>query len=99
MKQRILVVARANELRTSLVSALLSGGYAVEASDHAERARELAGAGEIALAILEAAALGELGAEFVGDWLGRRGVWMVTTRICEGATRGRLLDNVASSMA
>ena len=42
MKQRILVVARANELRTSLVSTLLSGGYAVEASDPAERARESA---------------------------------------------------------
>jgi DNA-binding response OmpR family regulator/class 3 adenylate cyclase/predicted ATPase len=67
MNKRILVVSRDAKTREALVRILASAGYAVEPTDSAVRAREIATAGDVALAILAPAPFGNGGPELARD--------------------------------
>jgi DNA-binding response OmpR family regulator/class 3 adenylate cyclase/predicted ATPase len=73
MSKRILVFARSARLRESLVGMLASAGHEAEATGSANRAREVATSGDVALAILAPAALGGAGAALARDLAGTIG--------------------------
>lgn len=63
MKHSILVVARNADRRAMLARRLMGAGYAVELSEEPGRARELAGAGGVQLAVLAPGDFGAAGAD------------------------------------
>src|SRR6266436_2510164 len=67
MNKRILVVSRHAKTRAALVRILAPAGYAVESTDSVVRAREMAKAGDVALAILAPAPFGKGGPALARD--------------------------------
>jgi DNA-binding response OmpR family regulator len=65
MKSSILVVARHADRRAMLARRLMGAGYAVELSEEPARARELAHAGDVRLAVLAPGDFGAAGADLV----------------------------------
>src|SRR6267154_175875 len=68
MKTSILVVVRDADRRAMLARRLMGAGYAVELSDEPRRARELAKAGGVRLAVLAPGDFGDAGAD-LARWL------------------------------
>jgi len=67
MNKRILVVSRHAKTREALVGILAPAGYTVELTDSVVRAREMAKAGDVALAILAPAPFGKGGPALARD--------------------------------